>query len=62
MLFVNLPSIIVPLSEVRHLWDMVDNMHSFTGIPPHVIILSGIEGIRLWKETLRDGVVSKMIE
>ena len=37
-------------------------MPYFTGIPPHVRILSEIEGICRGKEDLRDDMVLKMIE
>ena len=50
------------LSAVRHPWDVTERTTLFTGIPPHISILSGIEGIRSGKEDLRDDVVSKMIE
>ena len=39
-----------------------DRNPSFTGIPPHVRIVSVIEGIQHGKYALKDGLVSKMIE
>ena len=37
-------------------------MTHFTGVPPHVIILSVIGGIPCRREDVREGVFSKMIE
>ena len=47
---------------MRHPWDVTERTNLFTGIPPHIISLAGIEGSRSGKEDLRDEVVSKMIE
>ena len=47
---------------MSHPRDETERMTSFTGITPHVRILSVIEGIWKGKETLRDDVVSKIIE
>ena len=42
--------------------DVTEGMPYFTGIPPHVRILSVIQGIWVGWEDLRYVVVSKMIE
>ena len=47
---------------MRHPRDENERTTSFTGIPPHMSILSRMEGIRRGQEALKDGVVSKMTE
>ena len=48
----NIPRSIILLASVRHSWEETDKAHSFKGVCPNVIFLSGIEGVQCGKEAL----------
>ena len=56
------PSSIISLSLGRHPWNDTETILCFTYIPPHVRILSGVDGIHIVKEYLSNCGFSIMIE
>ena len=60
--FIDLPRSIIQISVVILPYYITYSMTSLIGITPHAVVLYLIEGIIPGKDTLRDDVVSKMIE
>ena len=54
----NIPNIIMSLSQVRYPLDITERVPSFTGISTHVRILSRIKVSRCVQEYFKDDAVS----
>ena len=60
-IFAQLSASLIMISREKFTWNKTDKTPTFTGIPPHVIILTMLEAIRIYQGGMEDGVSGNIV-
>ena len=59
-IFIDIPSDIMLLARIAHTWNSTEYTPEFTGIPPHIIIMSYIEGLKHEIKSLKGTIINQL--
>ena len=59
-IFRDIPSGIISLARIYHHWNSTEDTREFTGIPPHIILVSEIEGLKREIEFLKGEIINQL--
>ena len=59
-IFIDIPSDIMMLLQIDHRWNSTEDTPQFTGIPPHIILMSEIEGLRRKIKSLKREIINQL--
>ena len=59
-IFRNIPSDIVSLAQISHPWNSTENTPEITGIPPHILLMSEIDGLKREIKYLKGEIINQL--
>ena len=59
-IFRDIPSDVMPLARIDHLWNITEDTPEFTGIPPHILLMLEIEELKHEIYSLKGTIINQL--